>query len=406
MDINALIHGFGSIGMFNSRAFLPAFVTAVSLRYGSSFPIIGNLDLLQATGAEPTWFTHNGTIAALALLALVEASADKMPEAKQVLQGIDKYSKTVLAGLTYMGVVNAVDVQFIDDTLAYAHANAGIFDALPAMLVAAGTFLTTSLRNGVHEIIATADEDDDLGLQNLISWAGDLWAGCGILLLLAFPILMLLVTGGAIGLLWLIKKYFLYREKKSKAECASCGEPIYRHALACPKCSTKVDKPSKVGIFGQSKKQPAGNLEVQPYRLAAKKRCPVCATRLTGRTVKQTCQACGHPFMEDQEFAEKYASRITRRLPGVLVITALLSLIPVLGLVPGIIYYRLRLVAPFRQYIPRGCTLALKWMIRLFFFILIALQWIPGLGGIVVPLMALTSYTAFKNQFHKLAGIG
>ena len=404
MDISALIHGFGSIGMFNSRAFLPAFVTAVSLRYGSSIPIIGNFDLLQTTGGDPTWFTHNGTILALGLLAVVEASADKIPEAKQILLGIDKYSKTVMAGLTYVGVVNAVDVQFINESLAYAHA--GIFDTIPALLVAGGTFLTTSLRNGLHEVIVTADEDDDLGIQTLISWAGDLWAGFGILLLLAFPVLMILVTGCAIGVLWLIKRYFIYREDKSKVECASCGEPNYRHALACHSCSAKVETPAKVGVFGQSKKQPAGDLNAQPYLLAAKKRCPVCATRLTERTVQQTCQACGHQFMDDKEFARKYAGRISRRVPVVLVITTLLSLIPVLGLVPGIIYYRLRLVAPFRQYIPRGRSLALKWMIRLFFFVLIALQWIPGLGGIVVPVMALTSYTAFKNQFRKLAGIG
>lgn len=403
MDISALIHGFGSIGMFNSRAFLPAFVTATSLRYGSSFPIIGNFDLLQATGAEPTWFTHNGTIAALGLLAVVEASADKIPEAKQILQGMDKYSKTVLAGMTYMGVVNAVDVQFIDETLSYAHA--GLFDILPAALVAGGTFLTTSLRNGVHEVIATADEDDDLGLQNLISWAGDLWAGFGILLLLAFPILMILITGGAIGLLWLIKKYALHREEKSKVACGGCGESIYRHAMACPACSAKVNSPAKVGLFGQSKKQPTNDLNAQPYRLAAKKRCPVCATRLTEHTVRQTCQACGHQLMEDNEFAQKYATRISRRLPEVIAITALLSLIPVLGLIPGIIYYRLRVVAPFRQYIPRGRAFALKWLIRLFFFVLIALQWIPGLGGIVVPAMAITSYTAFHNQFKKLAGL-
>ncbi len=404
MDINALIHGFGSVGMFNSRAFLPAFITAVSLRYGSSLPIVGNFDLLQGTGAEPTWFTHNGTITVLALLAVIEASADKMPEAKQVLIEIDKYSKTVLAGLTYMGVISTVDAGFIEETLVPAHA--GFLDMFPALLVAGGTFLTTSLRNSLHEIVITADEDDDMGIQNLISWTGDIWAGFGILLLLAFPIIMVGATGIVIGILWLIKKYALHREEKSKVDCASCGQPIYRHALACPSCSAKQERPAKVGIFGQSKKQPANDLEAQPYRLAAKKRCPVCATRLTERNVKQTCQACGHNFMADKEFAEKYAARISRRVPGVIGITILLSLIPVFGLIPGIIYYRLRLVAPFRQYIPRGRTLALKWMIRLFFFVLIALQWIPGVGGIVVPIMALTTYSTFQKQFNKQAAIG
>ncbi|MCH8150515.1 MAG: hypothetical protein IH987_21485, partial [Planctomycetes bacterium] len=94
-----------------------------------------------------------------------------------------------------------------------------------------------------------------LGIQNLISWAGDVWAGFGILLLLAFPIIMLLATGGVIGILWLVKKYALYREEKSKIECAGCGQPVYRRAVACPNCSEKLEKPAKVGLFGQSKKQ-------------------------------------------------------------------------------------------------------------------------------------------------------
>jgi hypothetical protein len=40
-------------------------------------------------------------------------------------------------------------------------------------------------------------------------------------------------------------------------------------------------------------------------------------------------------------------------------------------------------------------------MIRIFFFILIAVQLIPGVGGVVVPLMALISYRSYRKSFVK-----
>jgi hypothetical protein len=83
----------------------------------------------------------------------------------------------------------------------------------------------------------------------------------------------------------------------------------------------------------------------------------------------------------------------------VLVVCALLSLIPVVGLIPGIIYYRFVLVGAFRRYLPLGKRFLLKWGIRILFFILMAFQWIPALGGLVVPLMAGISYVVFRTSF-------
>jgi hypothetical protein len=57
------------------------------------------------------------------------------------------------------------------------------------------------------------------------------------------------------------------------------------------------------------------------------------------------------------------------------------------------------IVAPFRRYIPLGKRLVLKWLIRLFFFFLIAIQWVPLLGGFVVPVMAIVNYGAYRSAF-------
>ena len=61
------------------------------------------------------------------------------------------------------------------------------------------------------------------------------------------------------------------------------------------------------------------------------------------------------------------------------------------------------LVAPFRRYLPRGKALALKWGVRILFLVLVAIQWIPAVGGVVVPTMALVNYFAWRTVFLSVA---
>jgi hypothetical protein len=75
----------------------------------------------------------------------------------------------------------------------------------------------------------------------------------------------------------------------------------------------------------------------------------------------------------------------------------------VLGVIPGVIYYRLTIVAPFRRYIPAGRGFVLRWGIRLAVVVLVAFQWVPVAGGLAVPLMTLISYAAYRTAFRKLA---
>jgi hypothetical protein len=58
---------------------------------------------------------------------------------------------------------------------------------------------------------------------------------------------------------------------------------------------------------------------------------------------------CDHRLMDDPDFARHYVGFLDRRVPWVLFIGFLLGPIPVLGMIPGVIYYRLTNVAPFRR---------------------------------------------------------
>ena len=107
--------------------------------------------------------------------------------------------------------------------------------------------------------------------------------------------------------------------------------------------------------------------------------------------------------MDDPRFAQDYIAAIDRRVPWVLVVCFLLGLIPVLGVIPGVIYYRLSIVAPFRRYMPPGRGILIRWGVRLAVLILVAFQWVPVAGGLVVPAMALINYVAYRSAYRNLA---
>jgi len=398
MNIDAVLYGLGSATLFTSRAFVPAFLTALCLRFGDQLPLLSRIDLLQHAGSHPAWLTHGLTISVLGVLAVLEVLSDKIPEAQEALDAVNRYLKPAAAVLTYLGVLGATDRSFVENALTQ---QAGVVDGSLAVLIGGATFLMVSVRTQFYDLLFEADEDDDLGLRSALSWFEDLWAVLGVFLLFVYPVVMLALFGTTLAVLKLLSKYLARREDRARMACRNCGALVYPCAVACQKCGTPLEAPRDIGLFGQAKARPAPDPETQPFRLAQKKRCPVCATRLKQREVRQTCPECGHRLFADGGFADIYVARVTARLPVVLGVSTLLSLIPVLGLIPGMIYYRFTLVGPFRRYLPLGSRFCLKWVIRLLFFILIAVQWIPAVGGVVVPLMAGVSYLVYRAAFTK-----
>lgn len=395
MSFFALLHAVGSVSFFSSRAFLTAFATAVLMRWGGDLPFLANAELLKGVTGAPHWFTSDAALLVLGLLAGIEVLANKSPEARELLQHIDRYLKPTVAAMTMIGMIGAADAQFIRQTIEQA----GFGDYLLTFVVVPGVYALSVARAAVLEVLTDSDEDDDIGIQNLISWAEDIGVLGGLVFLVLFPVVMVILLAIASGLLLLARRRAVARDEQSKMPCSSCGEMIYSVAMACFKCHTKVAAPRAVGVFGQAKDQPATDLNTHPYRLVEKKRCAVCATRLQENTVSQSCPQCEHQPLADAAFAGSYVDYISKRLPLVLLVSFGLSLIPVVGLIPGVIYYRTTLIAPFRRYVPLGKRFALKWAIRVLFFFLIALQWVPMLGGFVVPTMALINYGAYRSAF-------
>ena len=399
MHMYALIFGAGSAGPFASRAFVPAFITAAMLRFAPPqwmpwFPD----DIAGIATQAPTWFTSNTSLIIFGILAALEIAATKSPDIRAVWQEFDKYAKSIVAIITYLGIASAQDVGFVQK----ATQTAGYVDTLPALLIGLGVLWLGTLRSGALSILTDADEDDDIGVQGLFSWAEDVWAFFGPVLLLLFPIVMLVLIGIVAGLLAVLRRRAEAKEERSKVACANCGEMIYGAAVRCFACQTPTAQPRALSFFGKSLDEPAGNTVSHPYKLVEKKRCPVCATCFEKRALHQTCAACGHELFADRAFADAYLARSDMRLPVVLAVSALFSAVPVVGLIPGVIYYRMTLIAPLRRYIPRGRTILLKWGVRILFFFLIMFQWVPVAGALVVPVMAMINYSVYRSAFRAM----
>jgi hypothetical protein len=396
VSLPLFLQGLGSVGIFASRAFLPAFVTALLLRFGPQAPWLGRAGLLSQVRDVPTWFTSDAALVVLGLLAAVELVAERVPEAKVFLDEVEGYLKSGMAALTYLGVLGATDRAAVGRVIQQA----GPLDYVPVMAVAAATFFAAQARRALLAPLVEADEDDDLGLQKLLRWVGDLWGTMGPVALIVFPLLTVAVFGLAVVLLVLIERRIQSQGEKGQVPCVSCGQSIHASALACPSCNAPVKEPRDVGILGRPKDRPA-DIASLPYQLVAVKRCPRCATRLERRTARQTCRACGHRLMDDPQFAKGYIAFIDRRVPFVATVGFLLGLVPILGIIPAVIYYRLSIVAPYRRYIPPGRGFLLRWGVRLALLVLVAFQWVPVAGGLAVPSMALIDYVAYRGAYRK-----
>lgn len=406
MFFSLTLQGLGSAGFFSSRSFLPAFATASILGYGGSISWIAEAPLFMDASGTEVWFVGGGLIQLLALLALLEVAAYKSPMFREWVVEFDTYTRTGMSMVTYVGVYSVYEISYagVHEPEAGLYA-AGVLSALPVILVGGGTYLASLVRNGAMRLFIEADEDDDAGIQGLFSWAEDVWALFGPLIFILFPIAMMLIIGGVIGAMYMLRKRAEAREEQSRVACPNCASPNYASALRCYNCAHTFEAPRRIGFFGTAKAEPATDLVHHPYRLVEKKRCPVCANRFEKRDVYQTCSACGHTLNSDQVFTDEYVLYVKRRVPRVMAVCLGLSFVPVIGLIPGVIYYRMALVTPFRRYLPRAHSWRTKWLTRIVAFGLISFQWVPGLGAVTVPSLAYINYSSYRRAYSsRLAG--
>ena len=401
MNTAAAIYAVGSLGIFPSRAFVPALVTASLMRWGDRVPLVRDSEFFRQvqTAGGSSWFTHDITMVVLAVLAVLEILATKNADFREWMNEFDRYVKAAAAALTTLGVLSAADRETVQ-----AIQQAGVGQWILPGFVAAGTYAVARLRGSVMDFLIETDADDDVGLQGLISWAEDIFVVFGLVLLAIYPLLILTVIALVIAGLFLVRKWFERWDEANKVPCSRCGQTIYAHALACCSCGSAVAQPAAVGLFGTAKVGRAADLQDHSLRLVQWHRCPRCASRLESRLPKQLCWACGERVNEDPAFVERYVGWVHGRLHTVLPACFAMSLVPVLGGIVGVIYYRMRVVMPYRQYIPFWRGFLARRLIGLLSALLLLVQLVPLVGGVAIPIMALISGLVHRRTFRKVQG--
>ena len=394
--LDSILYSLATVPLFASRPFLAAFLTALLARWGTHIPWIGDKEVIVALAHCPEWFRSWPCILVLCALATGEVLAAKHAEVRALMEELDAWLKSAVALLVALALIDKQDAQTIQHI---KHQGLGLHSAW-SLCVAACVWCAAKLRQGALSIVHEIDDHDDIGLQTALSWAENSWVVLGVFFFVIAPLLALVLSLLAAAGMWLARRWALKKEERQRIPCAKCGTAVYPHALRCQACATPLASPRAVGVFGQPKQQAAEDLGRQRFLLIARKRCPVCATRLVKRAVQQPCPACKTvTFASLREF-EEYRSEIDARLWKTLFVCLCFSAIPVVGVVPGVIYYRLNLVTGFRGYIPpvSGCF-ARVW-VRFVHWALILLQPIPLFGALMLPLMCWSTYAVYRRALN------
>jgi hypothetical protein len=273
------------------------------------------------------------------------------------------------------------------------------------------TWYITLMRTVFLLVVQELDEDDDLGVQKWFSLGEEAWVVGGIVMTFFLPAVAMVMFLLTLLGIFLAKKYVERLEKKSKVPCPTCSQPIHASAIACSFCRHPNPNPFQVGLLGQPKaNQRVTDLNAHRLQLIGRKRCPVCATRLKEKRIHQRCPECSIETFANAEQVDIFLATLNEQLPRTLLITFVLGFIPVLGLIPGIIYYRLSLIASLRGYVPRSVGCLTRWGVRIMNLMLMGLQPIVPIGFFVLPLMCLTNFWIYqgiiKHESKKAFGRG
>lgn len=393
---NTLVGLLNATPFFATRPFLTTFLISLVVRF---------TDILDG----PSWFVSDLALSIMALLALIEIFGAKT-DLGRFLDEFTPLAKGVLNLILVLILVMPVGAEgsaggrssLGGAQIISPFTNWGLTLLWP-IVSGASVWILAWLRSSLLSTLIDLDEDDDLGVQGYFSWIEDFWTISGTLVALFFPLLALSIYILTLIGLFLIHRYVVYVQEKRKIECRACQESMLLTALYCPNCREPNMEPRAVGTLGQALERHPIDPHQHQHDLISRKRCPMCATRLSEHAIQQACAACGTITFEDILAVERYLARLRRMLPRTLVICLGMSFIPIFGILPGVIYYRLAFISSMRGYVRRRAVFFIRWGLIVFNLILISVQWIPFVGALSIPIMCLTNYWVYQRMFLRTA---
>ncbi len=396
MTVAALIHVLASAPLFASRAFLTAFISAVVFRFGPLVPWLQDTELIATLASAPPWFTHDITLASLGVLAILEAASERSPDLRALIGEFEAPLKGLVALAITFGLLDAQSAAIAAPVLGVTATSTTA--AAGAAFAGVASWGLASVRRGLLRPLDDMDYDDSLGIRSIVTLVEEGSVMGGLALLIVAPVaaaVAITVTAMAVSG---IRAYIAAKEDAAKVVCTSCDVRHHASAVVCPGCATPTPSPRRVGAFGQAKVEPAPGPEQHAHALLMRRRCPRCASRLVGRAMDARCPECATSAFADEHALSVYVEGLRTRLGVTLAALAGMSLIPVVGMIPGLIVIRLTVISPLRAYTPVLAGAAARWGDRISTIVLLLLQPIPILGAAMMPLIGYKSWA-----FHRAA---
>ena len=402
MDTEYYLYSLGLIPLLTARGILPLLASALIARFGMEFGFLADRAGVEILAGLPEWLQSDAALITLALLAALEHRLNRSPDLAETLKIGDAELKAIVGVALCLLMVHGAPGEL--EASAAVLRESGWFSfsfaSFWSLLIGGAVWVAASMRSHVYAVYAEIDPDDAMGIRGLLTRLESLFAGLGPLIFVIFPLLAVLAAMAAIVSLKIIERMLVRLDQKQRSTC-ECGKDVHLAALVCGYCGVANANAQAVGFFGQPNGRPAESAERQEQALRAKSRCPRCAERVSGRGFDVTCGRCDHAVFADQAAADGYLGALGRKLPMTLLVTTLFGLIPVVGLIPGIVYYRLNLISSLRAYLSWGRSVWTRWLVRLACLVLVLLQALPLLGALALPLMCLINFYFYHAAARK-----
>lgn len=406
-------------GLVSIRMFLPVFLYFLAMRAARGCPDHVPELIRQMAEHTPAWQTSTVFLTVFGILAVVELAAVRNPDIKEFLvEDLDRYAKPVIAILLSLGVATTAQTlevrKLLDTTAQVQFAAFGGFTI--AMMVMAGcvTGFCCRVRSAVLEQIQAIDPEDDLRLQSLSNYLGEIVLLAVFLALVFLPLLALALTGIGVLAGVMFQRLWSWYERRHSHPCAACAAAgketsVSDCALICPECGTEQPDVRQVGWFGFSGSSPLAGTppERHAFRLLAAHRCRWCASPLDRNHV---CPRCGRGQWT-VGMRDDYVRRTDLRSVLLLLPVLVFFMFPLSGLgglALALIFFRPLAVRPLSTHLSAGgrflTGLVMMFLKLLILAPLVFLSTIPWVG-LLALLPFAGRYLFVRAKFLRAVGL-
>ena len=390
-------------GLVSIRMFLPVFLYFLAMRLTLVWPDSMPELVRQMAEHTPAWQTSSVFLTVFGILSVLELAAVRNPDIKTFLvEDFDRYAKPVISILLACGVVTTAQAletkALIEGTAMVQTASFGGFTIVMMIVAGCATGFCCRVRSAVLEQIHAIDPEDDLRLQSLSNYLGEIALAILFLTLIFLPLLALVLTGIGVLIGVLFQRLCARYERKHSHSCPACAAAgketsVSDCALICPECGAEQPDVRRVGWFGFSGSLPLDGMspERHAFRLLAAHRCRYCASPLDRSAF---CSRCGRKQWTN-ELLSFYLLQTDLR-SGLLLLVALGTFaFPVGGLVLVLILFRPLAVRPLAVHLSAGNRF-LTGLVMMFLKLLILA---PLVLLSMFPVVGLLSLLPFVGRY-------